>query len=141
MKRQILLALTLVVTATACDSVNTLKARFFGEAEQTDTTTESTPATAEAPEKLCPNGDKPQILQGTCSGQWKIRKEGQQTNCEFEWGPMIKCPAETKSLTYEAVCYGSTVKTDSSVSSVSDCESKFGKFPASPNYELQCCGT
>lgn len=91
----------------------------------------------------CSDGQTPQILEGEqCPGSWIIQSDPKSGRkfCSFKYGPAISCPEGTKSTTYQAVCYGAVPKESKSVpSSVSDCESMFGKVPNPAPYRLACC--
>lgn len=91
--------------------------------------------------KKCSSGEVPKIINGKCQGHWEVVKGLKGNICNFVWGPAVKCPNGMKSLTYESVCYGTTTKGEKTknIRTVSDCISKFGKSPSTPDYELICC--
>lgn len=92
--------------------------------------------------KECPNGKPVKVIEGNCGGKWSVKQNNGTSSCVFSWGPIIKCPEGTQPLTYNAVCYGETVKPitkDQSIASSSECAEQFGEFPLKSDYKLQCC--
>lgn len=93
----------------------------------------------------CPNGEPAGYLRGTCGGRWSyvpVVGAVKTPQCSYEWGPAVSCPAGTKAVGYEAVCYGVTSKevTDrNAVTSAEQCAQAFGAAPSNAQYELVCC--
>ena len=94
-----------------------------------------------APKKVCSDGSAPKRIAGKCGGNWAAPAVNSGTKkCHFDWGPAVKCPKESKSLGYEAVCYGrSSYDSLKNAASAGDCEQEFGQFPLENKYELLCC--
>lgn len=156
MQRRILLLAALVIGISGCDFIKTLtgeqatKNKAVDAAAPANTTTTTmdphaaataTPAAAPATPK-CPDGSQPQVIAGDCSGEWSVGRQGKNLVCEFKWGPTIKCPAGTKAMGLESVCYGTTARPlteKQTANSAAKCEELFGKYPQSPKYEITCC--
>ncbi len=93
-------------------------------------------------ETTCKDGQKPQVLTGACTGTWTYVKTDNGATCNFNWGPMVKCPDGQVSLGHEAECYGTTgkpVQAADKISTDMDCATKFGKRPVEITYTMQCC--
>ncbi len=99
-------------------------------------------SSSESVPSVCADGKTAVILEaGECPGQWILTQEkGTHKNlCTFNYGPAIRCPAGTRSTSYEAVCYGQITKSDFYPDSVLDCSKKLGATPQKSPYKLVCC--
>lgn len=102
-------------------------------------------ATAESknsPGATCADGSSPKVLEGAvCPSAWGVQKDAVSGKniCVLNYGPSITCPEGTKSLSYEAVCYGQVSMSGFSPQSAEECAKKHeGAIPPSP-YRLMCC--
>ena len=97
------------------------------------------------PPGTCAGGKKMLVLKGPCPGGWKLNPENadKPSNCQYDWGPAIQCPAGTKAMGSPAACYGSLSMDippgDKSVKTVADCTARFGVAPKYFDYDMQCC--
>ncbi len=95
-----------------------------------------------APKALgCESGAAPNVISGNCQGKWSLVNGASGQVCEYVWGPAVQCPAGTKALGNDTVCYGVTGRPveGEKLKSAEGCAQKFGAQPISPKYTLSCC--
>ena len=72
------------------------------------------PAPAPAAD-ACPGGASPVLLNGNCSGKWRVAKENLPNSnkphyfCEWAWKP-VSCKSEGKGRNETAQCYGTDTR-------------------------------
>lgn len=101
----------------------------------------TSPVQAAAKAPGCENGTAPNVIAGNCQGKWNLVNGPTGQVCEYVWGPAVKCPAGSKALGNDTVCYGVTGKAveGEKLKSFEGCIQKFGVQPISPKYTLSCC--